>query len=324
MNKELKAFLKKMPPVQWLLYFRRRWILPVIRERQYQYYKSLSPEQYPEALKKWYKKRTGKELNLENPQTYNEKIQWLKLYDATPIKTRLADKLLVRDWVAEKIGEEYLIPLLGVYDKFDDVDFNALPDKFVIKANHDYSTNRIVTNKSGFDIAEARKFFNQRMRRNFAFWSGFELQYKNIVPKIIIEEYLENSDNDLYDYKFWCFDGKVRFILFQAERHKELKVTIFDTEWKRMPFTCGHPRYEGEVIKPDNLAQMISLAETLATGFSYVRVDFYRLNDGTIKFGEMTFTPSSGTYKWNPPEYGKIVGDLIKLPEKSEMSKHVS
>ncbi len=291
------------------------------REAQYQYFKSLSPDQYPEALKKWYKKRTKKTLNLENPQTYNEKIQWLKLYDSTPLKTRLADKYLVRGWIAEKIGEEYLIPLLGVYDKFDDIDFDKLPEKFVIKTNHDSGSYRIVTDKSKFDVAEARNFFNEKMRTNFAFWAGLQLHYKNIVPKIIIEKYLENSDNDLHDYKFWCFNGEVKYIEFMSDRKKRLKVTYYDPELNRMPFGELYPQHESDIEKPDNLKHMINLAEKLAAGFSHVRVDFYRLNDGTIKFGEMTFTPSNGTVKWNPPEYDKIIGDLIKLPEKREIPK---
>ena len=166
--------------------------------KDYDYYRSLDPSQYEEELKDWYKRRTKKELDLENPKTFNEKIQWLKLYDSTPIKTKLADKYLVREWVKEKIGEEYLVPLLGVWDKFDDIDFDKLPDKFVLKCNHGCGWNLIVTDKSKIDKVEAKKKFDKWMNTNFAFCNGLELHYKNIQPKIIAEEYLENNGGDLY------------------------------------------------------------------------------------------------------------------------------
>ncbi len=297
------------PVYKFIRHFWRLWV-----EKRYLYYKNLSPEQFEKALKKWYKKKTGKQLNLEHPQTFNEKIQWLKLYDSTPLKTKLADKYLVRDWVAEKIGAEHLVSLLGVYDKFDDIDFDKLPDKFVIKTNHDSVSRGIVSDKSKFDVTKARDYFNQKMRINTAFTSYMEPYYKDIVPKIIVEEYLENSENELHDYKFLCFNGKVHIVWFQTEWQTGLKATFFDTEWNSLPFTYGAPLYKGYVEKPNNLEEMIKLAETLAAGFIHVRVDFYRLNDGTIKFGEMLFSPDGGPYKWDPPEYDKIIGDLIKLP----------
>lgn len=286
-------------------------------KKNYNYYRNLTPSQYPAELCEWFKRTTGQNLDLENPKTFNEKLQWLKLYDSTPLKTRLADKYLVRDWVKEKIGEEYLIPLLGVWDSFDEIDFDALPNQFVLKANHGCGWNIIVTDKSKFDKADAKKKFDSWMKLNFAYSFGLELQYLNIPPKIIAEAYVENAGNDLYDYKVFCFNGKAESIMFLSERKTGLKMAFYDLQWNKLPFTYSFPRNPEDIPKPQNLDLLISLAEKLSEGFAHVRVDFYILNDGTLKFGEMTFTSASGSCKWNPPEQNRIYGDLITLPPKS-------
>ncbi len=286
-------------------------------KKDYAYYSSLPPEKYPEELKLWYKRVMKEKLDLDNPKTYNEKIQWLKLYDSTPLKTRLADKYLVRAWVKQKIGGEYLISLLGVWDSFDGIDFDKLPNQFVLKANHGCGWNIIVKDKSTFDKEEARKKFDVWMHTNFAFKWGLELHYMNIPPKIIAEEYLENNDDDLYDYKVFCFDGKAESVMFLSDRKQELKMSFYDLQWNKLPFVYSYPQNPDEVPKPKNLELMINLAEKLAEGFPHVRVDFYVLNDGSIKFGEMTFTSAGGTCKWNISEQDKVYGDLIKLPPKS-------
>ena len=286
-------------------------------KRDYAYYSTLPPEKYPEELKLWYKRVMKEDLDLDNPKTYNEKIQWMKLYDSTPLKTRLADKYLVRDWVKKKIGEEYLIPLLGVWDNFDEIDFDKLPNQFVLKANHGCGWNIIVKDKSTFDREEARKKFDVWMHTNWAFKYGLELQYTNIPPKIIAEEYLENNDDDLYDYKVFCFDGKAESVMFLSDRKQKLKMSFYDLQWNKLPFVYSFPQNPDEVPRPKNLELMINLAEKLAEGFPHVRVDFYVLNDGSIKFGEMTFTSAGGTCKWNISEQDKVYGDLIKLPPKS-------
>lgn len=269
-------------------------------------------------LMNWFKRSTGVNIDLDNPKTFNEKIQWMKLYDSTPIKTRLADKFLVRDWVKEKIGEKYLIPLLGVYDSFDDIDFNALPDKFVIKCNHGCGYNIIVKDKSQLDITNAKQKINKWMHENFAFKVGCELHYRDIEPKIIIEQYIENDGGDLYDYKFWCFGGKVKYIQFLSERNTNgLKMAFYDRNWKKQDFVYSYPLDIKDMQKPANLDEMIELAEKLAADFPHVRVDFYRLNDGTIIFGEMTFTSASGSCKWNKSDINRKFGDMIKLPQKA-------
>ena len=228
---------------------------------------------YKIELEKWYYKEVSKkELNLENPKTFNEKIQWMKLYDSTPIKTLLADKYLVRDWVKEKIGEKYLIPLLGAYDSFDEIDFDKLPSQFVIKCNHGCGYNIIVKDKSTLDIDDTRKKVNKWLQEDFAFRAGFEMHYSNIPRKIIIEQFIENSGDDLYDYKFWCFDGKVEYIQFLSERNTSgLKMAFYDRNWSKQEFVYSYPLDTKIIEKPSNLDQMIELAEKLAEGFSHVR-----------------------------------------------------
>ncbi|MDY6993883.1 MAG: ATP-grasp fold amidoligase family protein [Pseudomonadota bacterium] len=277
-----------------------------------------------EELKLWYKRISGIELDLENPKTYNEKIQWLKLYDSTPLKTRLSDKYLVRDWVTEKIGEEYLIPLLGVWDDFDEIDFDQLPNQFVLKANHGCGWNIIVRDKCTFAKDDAREKFNKWMNTNFAFHFGLELQYLNIQPKIIAEEYIENRDQDLYDYKVFCFDGKANSVMFLSERQHGLKMAFYDLQWNKLPFVYSYPQNDKEIPRPKNLDLMIGLSEKLSAEFPHVRVDFYILNDGSLKFGEMTFTSASGSCKWDPPEQNRIFGDLITLPTKNSIPKRIS
>ncbi|MBN1366895.1 MAG: hypothetical protein JW967_03105 [Dehalococcoidales bacterium] len=285
-------------------------------KKDYRFYKNLNPKRYPEELKEWYKKNTRINLNLKNPRTYNEKIQWMKLYESTPLKTRLSDKYLVRDWIKENIGEQYLIPLLGVWDKFDDIEFDKLPDSFVLKANHGCGWNVVVKDKNIFDKPTAKNKFDKWMETDYSFLHGFELHYRKIIPKIIAEQYIENDGGDLYDYKVWCFNGKPEFIMFLAERQKHLKMAFYDKSWIPLPFVYSYPRYEKEVPRPNNLDELLQISEKLCKGFNHVRVDFYRLNDGALKFGEMTFTTFSGICKWDPPEYDLKLGQMITLPKK--------
>lgn len=289
------------------------------------YYKKIVDDRrnkYKLEIEDWFKEITKKSLNLKNPKTFNEKIQWLKLYDSTPLKTQLADKYLVRDWVKEKIGEEYLIPLLGVYDNFDEIDFDKLPNQFVIKCNHGCGYNIIVTDKSTLDKNEAKEKITKWMNEDFAFKNGLELHYSNIQRKIIIEEYIENANGDLYDYKFWCFNGNVEYIQFLSERNTNgLKMAFYDKNWNKQNFVYSYPLDEKNIEKPNNLETMIELAEKLSKDFQHVRVDFYRLNNGKIYFGEMTFTSCSGTCKWAEKERlidgctNGYLGEKIELPK---------
>ena len=270
---------------------------------------------YKYELKKWYLSVTGCYLDIEHPKTFNEKIQWLKLYDSTPLKTRLADKYLVRDWIKEKIGEQYLIPLLGVYDKFEDIDFDKLPNQFVIKCNHGSGWNIIVKDKSKLDLKTTKQKLDLWMHTNFAFQAGYELHYKNIPPKIIIEQYIEEISSALYDYRFFCSYGDVKQIWLDVysgtPNHKR---KIYDRNWNELNIIVKWPRLETNVEKPEQLDDMIRFSEILSKEFSLVRVDFYLINDH-IYFGEMTFTSMSGIGQFTPEKEDLKLGNMIQLPE---------
>ena len=315
---KLAPVARKIPGIRFI-YHQSQALQILAADRQHNYYKNLSPEKYPQELAKWYHSVTGKQLNLDDPRTFDEKIQWMKLYDSTPLKTQLADKYLVRDYIKEKIGEEYLIPLLGVWDSFDEIDFDTLPNQFVLKANHGSGWNIIVRDKSTFDKTDAKKKFDKWMKTNFAYKAGLELHYKDIQPKIIAEEYIENDGGNLYDYKVHCFGGKAVYIQYIGDRATHTtREGWFNKNWTIMSFTDGcYPKYDSKIPVPHNLLELLSLSELLASHFSYVRVDFYVLNDSSFKFGEMTFTPASGVHKWfsdgemTPDEVDLMLGCLI-------------
>lgn len=260
-----------------------------------------------------------KNFNVDNPKTFDEKIQWLKLYYSTPNRTRLADKYLVREWIKDKIGEKYLIPLLGAYDNFRDIDFDKLPNQFVIKCNHGSGYNIIVKDKSKFDIQDAKKKINKWMKENFAFQSGVELQYMNMKPKIIIEKFIENkSKNDLYDYKFYCFNGVPEYVQFISDRNgHDIKMSFYDMDWKKQSFYNNYQFDPSIKPCPESFAEMKKLASILSKGISYVRVDLYQLDDGSIYFGEMTFSPASGSMVWSSSDIDMKLGSMIELPKKT-------
>ena len=270
---------------------------------------------FPKILKQWYKKRTGKNLNLENPKTFNEKIQWLKLYDNSPLKTKLADKYLVREWIEEQIGSKYLIPLLGVWNNFDEIDFDKLPEKFVLKANHGSHWNIIVKDKSKLDKSKAKKKFDKWMARDYTFKAGLELQYRGIKPKIIAEKFIEDTNGELNDYKIMCFNGEPKFVWVDCGRYSNHTKNIYDLDWNLQPFKMTYPISKTPIARPENLDKMIELAKILCKDFAFVRVDFYNV-DGKIYFGEMTFTSMSGTDKFEPEKYDLELGNMLTLPEK--------
>ena len=287
---------------------------------EYKLCKYMPEDKYSEYLQDWFYNKKGEVLHLDNPQTFNEKIQWMKLYDSTPLKTRLADKYLVRDWVKEKIGEEYLIPLLGVWENFDDIDFDKLPNQFVLKANHGSGWNIIVKDKNEFDKKEAKSKFDEWLHTNFAYQSGFELQYKDIKPLIIAEKYLATEENDLQDYKFLCFSGEVKYIWVDKDRYTNHKRNLFDPNWNLLPEKIS----EGYVYenwfpcpKPKNLDKMLEFAKLLSKGMNFVRVDFYE-HDNNLYFGEMTFTSASGLHIFSPKDFNLQLGELIQLGQKKD------
>jgi len=281
----------------------------------YEINRRLPPAKRQKALENWYFKETGQKISLDCPQTFNEKIQWFKLYGGTPLVSQLSDKYRVREWVKERIGEKYLIPLLGCWDEVDDIDFAQLPQKFVLKCNRGCGYNLIVTDKSTLDIAGVKKKLKKWMSTDFAFVAGFEMHYQSIPRKITAEAYLENDNSDLFDYKSYCFNGKCEFIEFISGRGTGTHLSFYDKEWKQLAITSGtYPVHDIPVPKPDNLQELLHCVECLAEGFPHVRVDFYRLNDGRLYFGEMTFTPCSGKAHWQPENLNYELGQKFSYP----------
>lgn len=268
-------------------------------------------------LKKMYKQRNGKKLNLKKPRTFNEKLNWLKLYDRRTEYTIMADKYKVREYIARKIGEEHLIPLLGVWDSPDEIDFAALPNEFVLKCNHDNGVI-ICQDKNRLDIEKTKNELRYRLNCDYYKFQR-EWPYKKIDRKVICEEYIkENNRERLTDYKFHCFDGVPRFLYVVSDYDNEIWLDYFDMKYQKLPITHpAHPRSSTNVSfsPPDNFERMKAIATAVSEGFPYVRVDLYNLS-GKIYFGEATFFPTGGFAELIPKEWNLVLGDFVNLPEK--------
>lgn len=267
-------------------------------------------------LQMLYRLLMHKRLNLKKPLGFNEKLQWLKLYDRKPEHTLMVDKLKVKDYVADLIGEEYIIPTLGVWENAKDVDFNSLPDKFVMKCNHNSGQGLyICKNKSEMNEAEVRSNLQKALETDY-FIRFREWPYKDVERRIIAEKFIEDKssvDGDLKDYKFMCFNGKVHCSFVCSERKTDLKVSFFDRDWMPMPFERHYPRSNKPIPKPVHYEEMIRLAESLSQGIPFVRVDFYDVED-KIYFGELTFFPGSGFEEFTPEIWDERLGSLINIP----------
>ncbi len=274
-------------------------------------YNRLSDEEY---LKRKYEAVFHKTLNLDNPQTFNEKLQWLKLYDRRPEYTVMVDKYAVKDYVAGMIGEEYIIPLLGVWDQFDDIPFDKLPDQFVLKCTHDCGGIIICRNKKEFRRAEAKKKLERCMKRNY-YWYSREWPYKDVTPRIIAEKFMEEEPGaDLKDYKIFNFDGKPRLIQVDFDRFTDHKRNLYTTDWQYLEAAIQFPTDpQKKIRKPERLQEMLKLAGRLSRGIAHVRTDFYIIHD-RIYFGELTFYHGSGLEHFTPDLLGKYMGEMIKLP----------
>ena len=263
-----------------------------------------------------YRNRMRKKLNLKTPQTFNEKLQWLKIYDRKPIYTTMVDKYEVKNYVADKIGDEYIIPTLGVWDSFDEIDFDSLPDQFVLKCTHDSGGLVICKDKSKLNKEKAKKKIELSLNRNY-YYHGREWAYKDVKPRVIAEKYMEDKNSkDLKDYKFFCFDGKVKAMFIATDRFThgvETKFDFYDTNFEHLPFTNGHPNAECVIEKPKHFEKMKELAEILSKGIPQIRVDFYEIDD-EVYFGELTFFHWSGMVPFVPEKWDYVFGEWIELP----------
>ena len=292
---------------------RRLWSRTVRFLAFYGFLKHLPDRAY---LKLIYKCQMGKKPDLEHPATYNEKLQWLKLHDHDPRYPHLADKCEVKQFVKEKIGEQYLIPTLGVFETFDDIDFDALPRQFVIKCTHDSGSTVICRDKTTFDIEACRKKIQKALRTNY-YLRWREWPYQKVKRRIMVEAYLEDEQTrELCDYKFFVFDGVVKAMFIAANRYsdtKELTFDFYDRDFAHLPIRQGHPNADAPQKRPATFDEMIRLAETLAADLPHARVDFYEAN-GRIYFGEITFYHFSGAVPFEPETWDKTFGDWLRLP----------
>ena len=274
----------------------------------------ISDETY---LKLVFRIKMGKKLNLKNPQTYSEKLQWIKLFDRRLEYTQMVDKYEAKYYVKERIGEKYIIPTLGVWDNANDIDFEKLPNQFVLKTTHDSGGIIICKDKSKLNIESAKKKLSKCLKHNF-FWGMREWPYKNVKPRIIAEKYMEDETGELRDFKFFCFNGEVKAMFLATDRsnpNEETKFDFFDENFHHLPFTNGHPNAQKMFVKPDGFEKMKELASKLSKGIPQVRIDFYNIK-GEIYFGEITFFHWSGLMPFNPEDWDYKFGSWINLSNK--------
>ncbi|NLE04472.1 MAG: glycosyl transferase [Crenarchaeota archaeon] len=267
-------------------------------------------------LKIAYYYETGKKLDLNNPVTFNEKLQWLKLYDRKPQYTIFADKYAVRDYIKQRIGGKYLIPLIGVYDTVDEIPWDELPNKFVLKCTHGSKSNIICTDKNRLDIKRSKTQLSQWMKKNW-FWFGREWPYKNLRPRIICEEFMEDaSGGQLKDYKFYCFHGEPKVIQVISERNNgHYYIDHYDLEWNK--FIIPRKNYSKDPVaqdKPKDLDEMISISRELSKNIPFARIDLYNTESG-ISFGEITFFPVSGFIDFSDQQTDYLLGSWLRLPQ---------
>lgn len=263
-------------------------------------------------LKLMYRFSFGKKLNLKNPQTYNEKLQWLKLNDRRPEYVEMVDKYRAKFYIGKKIGDEYIIPILGVWDKFDDIEFNGLPNEFVLKCTHDSGGLVICRDKSKFDFNAARKKINRCMNRNY-FFLGREWPYKKIKPRIIAEVYMkDNHESVLTDYKFFCFNGVPKIMYSSKDKSSDPRTDFFDMDYNHVNMKMRDPNADVLPPKPQNFELMKEISSVLSTGYPHLRVDFYEVN-GRLYVGELTLYHCSGFAQITPPQKALEMGSWIKI-----------
>ena len=263
-------------------------------------------------LKMVYRIKTGKKLNLKHPKTFCDKLNWLKLHDIHPEYTRLVDKVAVREHLKEVLGEDIGIPLLGVWEHYDDIDFDALPDKFVLKCNHDSGSVKVITDKAYMDHAALRRFYEGRLIQN-PYILGREYPYRDVPPRIYAEQFMiPEGDSDINDYKFFCFDGKPEILFVATERSTDCRFDFFDMDFRHLDIENIHPQSDRPIPCPASFGQMKELATRLSRGMKFVRIDLYEIN-GRVYFSEYTIYHAGGFWPMAPMEWEYRLGDLIRI-----------
>ena len=263
-------------------------------------------------LKKVFYYVFGYKPDLEHPRTYNEKLQWLKLHDRKPLYTQLVDKYEMKRYVAEKIGPDYVIPVVGgPWNSVDEIDFDSLPDQFVLKCTHDSGGVVICRDKTAFDFEAAKKKLAKSLRRNY-YWTNREWPYKDVKPRILAEKYMADAGGDLWDYKVMCFGGQPRLIQVHKGRFGCHTQDYYDTDWNRLELVQGIPMSETPDEKPVFLSEMLRLSSILSADFAHLRLDWYCVG-GQLYLGEFTLYDSSGLEPFEPAVYDQLLGEMIDL-----------
>lgn len=257
-------------------------------------------------------------MDWKNPKTFSEKLQWLKVYDRHQEYTKMVDKVTAKEYVADIIGQEYIIPTLAVYDNAEEIDFGKLPNQFVLKCTHDSGGIVVCHDKSKLDCKAAREKLRKALKHTYVVQNR-EYPYINVPRRIIAEQYMEDeSGYELKDYKFFCFDGEPKALFVASDRgvkDEETKFDFFDMEWNHLPFTNGHPNSNKQIVCPPNFEKMKEVASKLSAGIPHVRVDLYNVN-GKVYFGELTFFHWGGTVPFEPAEWDYKFGEWLRLPNK--------
>ena len=303
-----RKFLYDLPGIgKWIrqFYYERRM------EKEVAVNSRISQDEIIRRLSEKYLKYIGRPLNIQEPRAFSEKIQWRKLFEHDERFARLSDKYQVREWVAQTVGEQYLIPLLGVWDRFDQIDFRQLPRSFVLKATNSSATNVFVADSRKWNKRLAKRKFDFWMRHPFPYMGNFEMHYLNIKPRIIAEQYMHDASRDgaLWDYKFLCFHGEPKYVWVDLERRKGHRRNVYNMNWEKMPWVVHFDPPDYEIPRPETLEEMIRVARALSSRFDHVRVDLYNIQ-GKVYFGEMTFTSGDGHIKITPDEVDFMLGDL--------------
>lgn len=279
----------------------------------------LDKEQRAQELKRVFYNNVGYYLDLENPKTFNQKLQWLKLNYYDPQMARAVDKCEFKRYIAEKIGEGYTIPLYGEWEKESQINFDSLPDQFVLKSNVQSDGRHIIVvkDKNNLDVDRLRTVMASWLFKKNTLCGSYCCAYKNVKPKILAEKYLSTMDDEsLIDYKFMCFNGKAEMLFVVLDRGSNMSLNFYDMNWNMLPFTRKYPNSTYEIKPPKNFEKMKEIANKLAEPFPFVRVDFYESADGEqLYVGELTFYPGGGYEKFSPIEWDYKLGQMLHLPE---------